>query len=373
MTGIELNQRLVAIPATDVAGSSHADGHRMTRDGACSQTRAEPLDPDSVRHRRRALCLSLAFVGAAGAAASALAQKSGSVPRIGVLRFGVPADDARLGLTAALAAIGYEDGKTIVMQWRWATTSDAARHSAMELAHMGLDLLVASATPAATALRDVHPMVPIVLASAADPVGSGLVASLGRPGGNITGVSLNLPEMVPKQLQLLHESIPDLQRVALLGSTLDKATPLFVEQARPAAQFLGVSLQVPLIAQADEFEAAAIRMQRAGVQAVVVQPLFTLGSSARLADALTRHRLPSVSALRPYAFAGGLMSYGPNRADIWRRAASFIDRLLKGAKPADLPVEEPTTFELAINLRTARALGMTLPRSVLLRVDELIE
>jgi putative ABC transport system substrate-binding protein len=300
------------------------------------------------------------------------AQPAGKVPRIGVLRFGVPDDDAQPGFMAALAAIGYHDGKTIQVDWRWATRADVARRHAVELAGMGLDLIVASATPAALALRDAKPAAPIILAGVADPVGTGLVASLARPGGNITGISNNLPTMVPKQIQLLREMIPGLQRVAFLGSTEDKTTPIFVQQATSAAAALGVKLQVALIGQASEFESAASAMERDGAQAVVVQPLFTLGSSAALGDVLARHKLPSISALRPYALAGGLSSYGANRADQWRRAASFIDRVLKGARPASLPVEEPTTYELVFNLKTAKAIGLVVPPGLLQRADEVI-
>jgi putative ABC transport system substrate-binding protein len=178
--------------------------------------------------------------------------------------------------------------------------------------------------------------------------------------------------MVPRQIQLLREMIPGLQRVAFLGSTEDKATPIFVQQATSAAAALGVKLQVALIGQASEFESAASAMERDGAQAVVVQPLFTLGSSAALGDVLARHKLPSISALRPYALAGGLSSYGANRADQWRRAASFIDRVLKGARPASLPVEEPTTYELVFNLKTAKAIGLVIPPGLLQRADEVI-
>lgn len=313
------------------------------------------------------------MAGGPGGALHAGAQPAAKVPRIGVLRFGVPDDDAQPGFMAALAAIGYHDGKTIQVDWRWATRADVARRHAVELAGMGLDLIVASATPAALAVRDAKPAAPIILAGVADPVGTGLVASLARPGGNITGISNNLPVMVPKQIQLLREMIPGLQRVAFLGSTEDKATPIFVDQASSAAAALGVKLQVVLISQASEFESAAAAMVRERAQAVVVQPLFTLGNSAALGDVLARHKLPSISALRPYALAGGLSSYGANRADQWRRAASFIDRVLKGAKPASLPVEEPTTYELVFNLKTAKAIGLVLPPGLLQRADEVIQ
>jgi putative ABC transport system substrate-binding protein len=325
--------------------------------------------------KRRLLVQSIAvpLVLGAGAVRRAGAQTAGNVPRIGVLRFGVPGDEAQSDFMAALGEIGYHDGKTIQVHWRWATQADAARRHAAELAGMGLDLIVASATPAALALRDAKPAAPIILAGVADPVGTGLVASLARPGGNITGISNNLPETVPKQIQLLREIVPALQRVAFLGSTLDKATPIFVDQANSAAAALGLKLQVVLIGQASEFEAAAGTMVRERAQAAVVQPLFTLGSSAALSDVLVRHKLPSISALRPFALAGGLSTYGANRADQWRRAVSFIDRVLKGAKPASLPVEGPATFELVVNLKTAKSIGLTIPAAVLQRADEVIQ
>jgi putative tryptophan/tyrosine transport system substrate-binding protein len=325
-----------------------------------------------VKRRPLAAWLAAALAGGPGAMLRAPAQTAGKVPRIGVLRFGVPGDEAQAGLTGGLAAIGYHDGRTIQIEWRWATRADVAQRAAAELAGMGLDLLVASATPAAVALRDVNPSVPIIMATAADPVGAGLVASLARPGGNITGVSTNLPAMVPKQLQLLLEVVPGLQRVAFLGSTEDKATPLFVEQAESAARMLGIKLQPVLIGQASEFDRAVDAMVRERAQAVVVQPLFTLGHSAPLAQVLARRKLPSTSGLRQFALAGGLMTYGPNRVYLWQRSASFIDRVLKGAKPASLPVEEPTVFELTFNLQTARRIDLAIPQSLLLRADEVI-
>jgi putative ABC transport system substrate-binding protein len=301
------------------------------------------------------------------------AQPAAKVPRIGVLRWGVPGDENQSGLTQALAAIGYRQGQTIEIEWRWATNRELAQRHAAEMLAMNPDLLVASATPAALTLRDATRSVPIILGSAADPVGTGLVASLARPGGNITGVSSNLPALVAKQVQLLKETLPTLQRVAFLGSTLDPATKAFTEQLQAATRALGLKLQVVLIGQDSEFETAADAMQRERAQGVIVQPLFTLGQSGLLAEILMRRKLPSISAFRPYALAGGLMSFGSSRADTFRRIASFVDRVLKGAKPADLPVEEPTMYELVFNLATAKALGVTIAQPMRLRADEVIE
>jgi putative tryptophan/tyrosine transport system substrate-binding protein len=300
------------------------------------------------------------------------AQGTAKVPRIGVLRWGVPGDENRPGLTQALAAIGYREGQTITIEWRWATNRELAERHAAELLAMNPDLLVASATPAALVLRDATRSVPIVLGSAADPVGAGLVASLARPGGNITGVSANLPAATAKQVQLLRDTLPGLQRVAFLGSTQDPATRIFVSELE-AARAQKLRLQPVLIGGAGEFEVAVDTMQREGAQAVIVQPLFTLGQSGPLAELLVRRRLPASSALRPFAVAGGLMAYGPSRVDTFRRTASFVDRVLKGAAPASLPLEEPTSYELVFNLGTARALGIAIAPAMRLRADEVIQ
>jgi putative ABC transport system substrate-binding protein len=325
--------------------------------------------------KRRVVVRGVAAIAALGAGLprSAEAQVAAKMPRIGVLRWGVPGDENQAGLTQALAAIGCREGQTITIDWRWATNRERAQYHAAELLALKPDLLVSSATPAAQVLRDATRVVPIVLGSAADPVGAGLVASLARPGGNITGVSANLPAAAGKQLQLLRDTLPAVQRVAFLGSTQDLATRIFTAELQAAARVLGLQLQLVLVGQDTEFDAAADAMVRERAQAVVVQPIFTLGQSAPLADRLNRRRLPSVSALRPFAAAGGLMSYGPSRAATFRRTASFVDRVLKGAAPASLPLEEPTSYELAFNMATARVLGVTIPPAMRMRADELIE
>ena len=313
----------------------------------------------------------LAF--AAGLPGRVHAQPAAKVPRIGFLRWGVQGDDSQSMLTQALAAIGYREGQTITIEWRWATNRELAQRHAVELLAMNPDLLVASATPAALVLRDATRSVPIILGSSADPVGSGLVASLARHGGNISGVSSNLPASTAKQLQLLRETLPGLQRVAFLGSTQDPATRIFVSELEAAARVQKLKLQLVLIGGSGEFEAAVDTMLRERAQAVIVQPLFTLGQSGALAELFARRKLPSASGLRPFAVAGGLMAYGPSRADAFRRIASFVDRVLKGAAPANLPVEEPTNYELVFNLATAKALGITISSAMRLRADEVIE
>lgn len=316
--------------------------------------------------------MALATLAGAGLPLYTRAQSFVRRPRVGVLRWGVPGDENQPGLTQALAKIGYREGQTITIDWRWATSRDVAQRHAAELLAQNPDLLIASATPAALVLRDATRTVPIILGSAADPVGTGLVGSLARPGGNITGVSSNLPAAAAKQLQLLHETVPGLQRVAFLGSTLDPAARQFIELLEGAAGALRVSLQTVLIASVSEADSAAESMVRARAQAVIVQPIFTLGQSGPLAEVLKRRRLPSGSALNAFAVAGGLMSYGPSRADTFLRVASFVDRVLKGAAPGSLPVEEPTLYELIFNMATARAIGITIAPAMLRRADEVI-
>lgn len=326
-----------------------------------------------MKRRELAHCLAGILAGVTVFAPDIRAQSGSAIPRIGVLRWGAPGDEAQIGLTRALADIGYRENETIRIAWRFATNRDLARRHAAELSALKLDLILASATPAALALRDVAGTVPIVMNGVADPVGVGLVQSLARPGGHMTGVSTNLPDMVPKQLQLLGEVLPGLQRAAFLGSTQDPATKLFVEQAREAAGALGVHMQVELVGQAGQFASALDTMLRERSQAVVVQPLFAVSSPGPLADLLAQRRLPAITAQLRFAASGGLLAYGFNRAELSRRTASFVDRVLKGAAPAGLPIEEPTTYELGINLATARTLGITVPQSLLLRAHEVIQ
>ncbi len=324
--------------------------------------------------RRTALrCITCAATFGSGGTLLVMAQTPAKVPRIGVLRWGAPGDEAVAGLAEALASMGYRQNQGIAIEWRFATNKEVAQRHAAELVGLNLDLIVAIATPAAVALHRATRTVPIVLGGVADPVGAGLVATLARPGGNITGVSSNLPSMVPKQLQLLGEVVGGLQRVAFLGSTDDPATKLFVNQALAAARMLGVSMQVVLVSQAREFDSAVDAMVRERAQAVIVQPLFAISQPGPLVELLARRKLPCVSAARSFAVAGGLITFGFSRAELWRRAASFVDRVLKGAPPASLPVEEPTTFELAFNLKTAKALGITISQSLRLRADEVFE
>lgn len=323
--------------------------------------------------QRRQFCQSIGLALAASLPPTLWAQSAARVPRIGVLRWGEPGDGTQRNLTEALAAIGYRESVGIHIEWRYAQSSAVARRHAAELVAQTPDLLVGSATPACQALRDATTTIPIVLASSADPVGAGLVRSLAHPGGNVTGMSSNLTGLVPKQVELLRDLLPSLRRVAFLGSSEDVATPIFRERFRSSAQAIGLQGQEILIARADEIAGAADAILRAHSQAVVVQPLFAGPNARQVADALLQRKLPSVSGSGLFVRGGGLLSYHTNQVETWKRAASFIDRVLKGARPADLPIEDPTRFELSINVVTARALGITVPQSLLLRADEVIQ
>ena len=212
------------------------------------------------------------------------------------------------------------------------------------------------------------------MAAVGDPVATGFVASLARPGGNITGLSMMLPELVGKQLELLKEVLPKVSRVALLGNPANPANAPMVRHAQDAARALGVRLQLLEARDPSEIDGAfaAITTERAGA-VIVLTDTVLLDHRARIADHAARRRLPTVFGVSEFVEAGGLLAYGPSLADGFRRAATYVDKILKGAKPADLPIEQPTTFELVINLKTAKALGLTIPPSLLLRADQVIE
>jgi putative ABC transport system substrate-binding protein len=263
-----------------------------------------------------------------------------------------------------LSEHGYVEGRNIAFAHRYARGQHALFPDlAAELVRLKVDLIVGGATPAIRAAKHATSATPIVMAGTGDPVGSGLVTSLARPGGNITGVSFLAPEIVGKQLQLLHEAVPTASRVAVLWNPANPLHALMVKEAESAGQALGVQLQLVEARTAEEFDRAfrAMARARAGALLVLGDAAF-LTHTARLADFAAQHRLPAMYGYKEQAEAGGLMVYSPNLADLYRRAATYVDKILKGAKPADLPVEQPTTFELVINLKTATALGLTIPQ-----------
>jgi len=277
-------------------------------------------------------------------------------------------------LRHGLRELGYLEGQNIVIEHRFAEGKlDRLPDLAAELVQMNVDVIVARATPVVQAAKNATSTIPLVIHSA-DPLGSGFVATLARPGGNITGLSTMAPELAGKRLELLREILPKLSRVAFLAHGGDPAYRLFIKEAQDAAERFAMKFQPVVTGGPQEFEAAfsAIVRERAG--ALIVQPLFTavLGHGGRIADLATRNRLLSVSDPRRFAESGGLISYGPDFDSLYRGAATYVDKILKGTKPADLPVEQPTKFELVVNLKTAKQIGLTIPQNVLTRADRVI-
>jgi putative tryptophan/tyrosine transport system substrate-binding protein len=274
----------------------------------------------------------------------------------------------------AMRALGYVEGQNLVMEYRTAE-GQAERLPALaaELVRLPVDVLLAVFTPAALAAKDATTTIPIVMMGVGDPVGSGLVASLARPGGNVTGLTSLSSDLVGKQLEFLKDVLPTVSRVALLWNPANPVHALQVREADVAAQRLGVQLHLLEARGPDAFDSAFAAMTRAPAGALLVlgDGLF-FQHSRRLAELAVASRLPTMYNLRPFVEAGGLMAYGPSSRDIRRRAAVYVDKILKGAKPGDLPVEQAMTFELVINLKTAQALGLTISPTVLFQATEII-
>jgi putative ABC transport system substrate-binding protein len=275
-----------------------------------------------------------------------------------------------------LRELGWVEGQNIVIDYRFAEGRfDRLPDLAVELVQLKVDIIVAQPTPAAAAAKNATKTIPIVMISVGDPVGLGLIASLARPGGNVTGSSYSVGlEITGKLLELLKETVPKARRVAILSNPANPAHPLAIREVSVAARSLGVQLQLLEARGPNEFDGAfaAMAKERVGALLVVADGLFIL-HRARLADLAARSRLPAIYGYREHVEVGGLMSYGSSTRDLYRRSATFVDKILKGAKPADLPVEQPTKFELVINLQTAKALGLTIPPSLLGRADEVIQ
>jgi putative ABC transport system substrate-binding protein len=310
--------------------------------------------------------------GAAVAPLVANAQPA-KLARIGALVLtSADAQSLAKALREGLREFGYAEGQNFVFEFRSADgNTDRLPNLAAELVRLSVDVIMATFTPCALAAKQATTTVPIVMAAVADPVGSGLVQSLARPGGNITGFSNMAAETAGKSVELLRDMLPSLKRVAVLANPLDPFTRPFLEQVNLAGRTIGIEIAPIAMAQGpDEVEAAFALIAQERPQAVVVQGIFF---SRTVADLAIKHRLPSASVLRQFAQAGGLVSYGADVPDIFRRCAVVVHKILQGTKPADLPVELPTKFKLVINLTTAKALGLDVPWFLQQRADEVIE
>lgn len=315
----------------------------------------------------------LGWVGTVGAAAAlrpsvSLAQ-SASRPRIGVLAPSEP-EPFRTTFLEGLKGLGYVVDENISVEFRSASGQvDKLPGLAKELVDSDINVLVAHQTPAAVAARNATTTIPIVI-SAGDPIGTGLVASLSKPGGNITGVSSTTGELAGKMLDLLREIVPATQRVGVLASAADPFTRPFLAQISDGAKALGIDLRAIQVSGPQDYEQAFADMVGAKVQGVIVQPSLPRRKAIDLA---TSHGLPSVAPAKIFATEGGLIAYSANLTDGYRALAVYVDKILKGAKPADLPMQQPTKFELAVNLKTAKALGLAIPSQLLIRADDVIE
>jgi putative ABC transport system substrate-binding protein len=309
---------------------------------------------------------------------AAEAQQAAKAPRIGYLGSKVASAENHAAFLQGLRDLGYVEGRNVVIEYRDLMGKyDRLPGLAADLVALKVDVIVVTSTPSTLAAKQATKTIPIVFTWAADPVGSGLVTSLARPGGNVTGLSLLAPELVAKRLELLKQVVPGARRIAALwhpGDYGEGVEKEMLREADAAARALGMRLQVVEARGPEDFDRAFSDMTRARADAVTVQStnIFFI-ERTRLADVAAKHRLPAIFLVRDFVQAGGLMSYGANVADLHRRAATYVDKILKGAKPGDLPVEQPTKFELVINLKTAKAIGLTIPPSVLARADQVIE
>jgi putative ABC transport system substrate-binding protein len=311
--------------------------------------------------------------GAAAYPFAARAQQFGKAPRVGVLvSLSAPhpfTEAFRLGMRD----LGYIEGHNIAIEWRYADAQfSRAVELAAELVRLQVDVIAAYHTPAVKAAMNATKTIPIVMSPAGAPLEMGLVKSLARPGGNVTGLSNMEAELGGKRLDLLREAIPGLARVAVLAAKTDPFTVSFVQDLQTGAARVGLLLHPVMVNGPGEFEDAFTAMTAAGEQAVIIQPNF-LPQTAAIVALAAKYRLPILSSYRDTTRAGGLISYSADHAAHFQRAATFVDKILKGAKPAELPVEQPTKFELVVNLKTAKALGLEIPPMLLARADEVIE
>ena len=323
----------------------------------------------------------ITMLGGAAAASSvswplaARAQQAGKLPTIGFLGASTPSNWSpwTAAFVQRMRELGWTEGRTVAIEYRWAEgRSERYTEIATEFVRLKVDVIVTVGTAVAAA-KQATSTIPIVFAIAVDPVGSGMVASLARPGGNATGLSVQSTELAGKRIELLREVLPNLRRLAIIADVGYSGSVLEAAEVQAAARKVGLDVDVLEIRHAKDI-LPAFEALKSGAQALYVCPDALVNANhARINTLALGARLPTIHPVREYLGAGGFMSYGVNNADMFRRAGDFVDKILKGAKPADLPVEQPTKFELVINLTTAKALGLKIPESFLLRADEVIE
>jgi ABC-type uncharacterized transport system substrate-binding protein len=320
----------------------------------------------------------ITLIGAAAVAwpLAARAQQPGKQPTIGFLGAGTPSAASQwvAAFVQRLRELDWVEGRNVAIEYRWAEGRDERyAEIAAEFARLKVDVIVTSGTAAVVAAKRATSVIPIVFAAAGDPIGTGLVASLARPGGNVTGLSIQQTDLGAKRLELLREVVPNLDRLAIMANVGSPGAVSEMKEVQAAAGTLGLEAATLEIQRADDIAPAFETLKgRAGALYICSDPLLSANRMRINTLALTA-RLPTVSLFREYVETGGLISYGPNLPDLFRRAGDFVDKILRGAKPADLPVEQPTKFGLVINLTTAKALGLTVPPTLLALADEVIE
>jgi putative ABC transport system substrate-binding protein len=301
------------------------------------------------------------------------AQQPGKVPRIGYLSSGTATSALYAAFRQGLRELGYVEGQNIAIEYRYAEGRPQLVELSTDLVRLKVDVIVAELA-ASYAAKLSTPAIPIVFGFSGDPVEAGFVPNLARPGGNMTGITFLALELVGKRLELLKEAASGISRVAVLASPAHPGEQRELMATQAAAQTLGVSLQYLPISASSDFDRAFETITSARAKAVLAFPdALTMAHRNQIAEFALKRRLPSVFGWREYVEAGGLMSYGPNLSDSFRRITSYVDKILKGAKPADLPVEQPMKFELVLNLKTAKALGLTIPPSIMVRADQVIQ
>ena len=306
-----------------------------------------------------------------------LGQQNSKVHHIGYLGVAPAATSAtRVGaFLAGLRDLGYDEGKNLVIEFRWGDNPDQLRKLAAELVLSNVELIFATSSTEVGAARQATTTIPIIFATHADPVGTGHVASLARPGGNITGLSVVQTDLTAKAIEILKEAVPLATRFGILSNPTVPSHRPTVEAARAAGEKLGLALHTEIVESTDDFETAIASLERAGVHALFVaaSSLTVRSNPILLADLALKYRMPTMFGSKDNVVAGGFMSYAPDQVDLSRRAATYVDKIFKGAKPSDLPVEQASKYQFVINLRTSKTLGITVPSTLLFRADELIE
>jgi len=335
---------------------------------------------DELAGRKKMLMCEIAFIGVALvillATLASEAQQSAKTHRIGLLigsseRFAAPYIEI---FRQALRALGYVEGGNIALEYRYADGNyDRLPVLAADLVGLKVDIVVTEGTPPTRAATQATTTIPIVMTVTGDPVAVGLVTNLARPGGNLTGASFFFPEMAAKRLQLLKELIPALRRVTVVWNPGNAVHGPTVKAVEAAAKSFGIDVQHVKIQIPADVDDALLAIGRRRDSVLVLEDAMINVCSTQIADVAMKHRVPTIFGLTTFAEAGGLMAYGPNRPELWRRAATFVDKILRGAKPGALPVEQPVRFDLAINIKTAQELRLTIPSSLLVRADQLIQ